>query len=53
MDTHMGYGTKKHLDGIKEHGITQFHRTSYGCCKQATLNVVEKVEKVENEEGVE
>jgi len=52
MDTHMGYGTKKHLDGIKEHGITQFHRTSYGCCKQARLNVVEKVDKVENE-GVE
>ena len=50
MDTHMGYGTKKHLDGIKEHGITQFHRTSYGCCKQATLNVVEKVE---NKEGIE
>lgn len=40
MDTHMGYGTKKHLDGIKQHGITQFHRTSYGCCKQARLNVV-------------
>ena len=40
MDTHMGYGTKKHLDGIKEHGITQYHRKSYGCCKTATMNSV-------------
>jgi len=28
-----GYGTKKHIEGIKIHGITQFHRTSYGICK--------------------
>ena len=28
-----GYGTKKHLDGIKEHGITAFHRRTYGICK--------------------
>jgi ribonuclease HII len=29
-----GYGTKKHMDGIKEHGITEFHRKSFGLCKQ-------------------
>jgi ribonuclease HII len=29
-----GYGAKKHLDGIREHGITQWHRRSYGICKQ-------------------
>lgn len=28
-----GYGTKKHLDGIKKHGITAFHRRTYGICK--------------------
>jgi ribonuclease HII len=28
-----GYGTKKHLDGIKEHGISTFHRRSFGICK--------------------
>jgi len=28
-----GYGTKLHLDGIKEYGITAFHRRSYGICK--------------------
>lgn len=29
-----GYGAKKHLDGIREHGITQWHRRSYGICKE-------------------
>jgi ribonuclease HII len=28
-----GYGTKKHLDGIRAHGITAFHRRSFGMCK--------------------
>jgi len=36
----MGYGTKAHLDGIVEHGITQWHRASYGRCKDAELHVV-------------
>lgn len=29
-----GYGTKKHIDGIKEHGITKWHRKSFGICKE-------------------
>ena len=29
-----GYGTKKHMDGIKEHGITPYHRKTFGICKQ-------------------
>lgn len=29
----MGYGTKKHLDGIAKYGITPFHRRTFGCCK--------------------
>lgn len=33
IDTNKGYGTKKHIDGIKEHGITEWHRKSYGICK--------------------
>ena len=28
-----GYGAKRHLDGIKEHGITIWHRRSFGICK--------------------
>ena len=33
IDTNKGYGTKKHLEGIQEFGITQWHRRSYGICK--------------------
>jgi ribonuclease HII len=25
----MGYGTKKHIDGIKEHGYSTYHRSSF------------------------
>ena len=28
-----GYGTKKHMDGIKAHGISPFHRKSFGICR--------------------
>jgi ribonuclease HII len=28
-----GYGAKRHIDGIKEHGITIWHRRSFGICK--------------------
>lgn len=37
LHTHMGYGTKKHLDAIKENGITQYHRKSFGICKVAPI----------------
>ena len=36
IDKNKGYGTKAHIDGIKEHGITQWHRRSYGICKSFT-----------------
>ena len=29
-----GYGTATHMAGIKEHGITKYHRKSFGICKQ-------------------
>ncbi len=29
----MCYGTKAHLDAIKSHGITPFHRRTFGICK--------------------
>ncbi len=29
----MGYGTKKHLEGIKKYGISEYHRKSFKCCK--------------------
>ena len=28
-----GYGTEAHSNGIKRHGITQWHRKSFGICK--------------------
>lgn len=33
IDSNKGYGSKKHLDGIKEHGITIWHRRTFGICK--------------------
>ena len=33
IDKNKGYGTKKHIDGIKKHGITVFHRETYNICK--------------------
>lgn len=40
LDRNMGYGTKAHLDGIVEHGITQWHRKTYSRCKTATYSPV-------------
>ena len=33
-----GYGTSKHIEGIKKYGISKWHRTTYGCCKEAHIN---------------
>ena len=33
-----GYGTSKHMEGIKNYGISKWHRTTYGCCKEAIVN---------------
>jgi ribonuclease HII len=33
MDNHKGYGTKAHLDAIREFGITELHRKTFGICK--------------------
>lgn len=41
LDKNMGYATKTHLDGIREHGITQWHRKTFGkACKEATVNEI-------------
>jgi ribonuclease HII len=37
IDQNKGYGAKRHLDGIKEHGITVWHRRSFGICKSFHL----------------
>ena len=28
-----GYGTRKHLEAIREHGITKWHRKTFGICR--------------------
>ena len=33
IDSNKGYGSKKHMDGIKAHGITKWHRKTFGICK--------------------
>ena len=48
MNSHKGYGTKKHIDAIKKYGITKWHRKSFGICKVSKefecieLNVLNK-----------
>jgi ribonuclease HII len=34
IDSNKGYGAKKHLEGIKEYGITPWHRKTFGICKK-------------------
>ena len=33
-ENNMCYGTQKHLDAIRKYGISQYHRKSFGICKQ-------------------
>jgi ribonuclease HII len=33
IDSNKGYGAKKHMDGIKQYGITIWHRRSFAPCK--------------------
>jgi ribonuclease HII len=35
-----GYGTAKHMLGIQTYGISQYHRKSFGLCKNAAVNEV-------------
>lgn len=37
LRSNKGYGSKKHMDGIREHGISQWHRKSFGPCKTASV----------------
>ena len=34
LRSNKGYGTKKHIDGIKAHGISKWHRKTFGICKK-------------------
>ena len=41
LHENVGYGTAKHLAGIREHGITQWHRKTFGACKTATYSPID------------
>jgi ribonuclease HII len=34
IDSNKGYGSKRHMDGIKKFGITKWHRRTFGICKE-------------------
>jgi len=34
IDSNKGYGSKTHMDGIRKHGITKWHRRTFGLCKE-------------------
>jgi ribonuclease HII len=34
IDSNKGYGAKRHIEGIKQYGITKWHRRSFGICKE-------------------
>lgn len=38
LNSNKGYGTSKHMDGIKNYGITPWHRKTYGICKDSIVN---------------
>lgn len=35
-----GYGTAKHMAGIRQYGISQWHRRSFGLCKESAVNTI-------------
>ena len=40
INKNMGYGTKEHLEGIRDYGICQFHRKTFGLCKTQSMKDV-------------
>ena len=40
LSKNKGYGTAKHMAGIREYGITQWHRKSFGLCRESKLNII-------------
>lgn len=44
-----GYGAKKHMDAVREHGITMWHRLSFAPCKNNVFIDAAKTKKNEME----
>lgn len=43
LHENFGYGTKKHIEGIKQYGITQWHRKSFGICKKSVISEIKEI----------
>ena len=37
IQNNKGYGTKKHLEAIKKYGLTEWHRKTFGICKDYSI----------------
>ena len=42
LSKNKGYGTAKHMDGIKKYGITQWHRKTFGICNNSNDCIITK-----------
>ena len=40
LQKNVGYATKAHREGIQTHGVCQWHRKSFGICKEAELYTI-------------
>ena len=38
FESHVGYGTKQHMEALRNHGITSLHRKSYKPIQEIILN---------------
>lgn len=38
LNNNKGYGTKRHIEGIKKYGISPWHRITYSTCQNSTIN---------------
>ena len=38
LKSNKGYGAKKHIEGIEAHGITDWHRKTFGICRKYVKN---------------
>jgi ribonuclease HII len=40
LHTNMGYGTKQHMEGIQQYGITEWHRQSFSPCQHKRITTI-------------
>ena len=38
IKSNKGYGSKRHMEGIKKYGISPWHRKSFGICATSKIN---------------